>query len=216
MWDHLSFVIKFSASGYGSSPSSYVCCPVAKVYSFCPVVGKSAKVLLLGSMPGVVSLDANEYYANPRNSFWRIMGNIIGFDPSAPYNARLESLKRSGIALWDVLHSCARPGSADGAIELGTRVSNNFETFFRSHTGIKLVCFNGAEAEKSYKRYVWPELSKCEICYVRLPSSSSAFAALSFERKLEAWRKAICALQGASADASSVAPSVCRQALTLK
>ena len=57
---------------------------MTKVSGFRPVVGNSAKVLLLGSMPGVVSLEANEYYANPRNSFWRIMGNIIGFDPSAP------------------------------------------------------------------------------------------------------------------------------------
>jgi hypoxanthine-DNA glycosylase len=179
-------------------------------FQFKPGGWESAKVLLLGSMPGVVSLDANEYYANPLNSFWRIMGNIIGFDPSAPYNARLEALKRSGIALWDVLHSCVRPGSADGAIESGTRAPNNFKTFFQSHPGIKLVCFNGAEAEKSYKRYVWPELSKCEICYVRLPSSSSAFAALSFEKKLEAWWKAICALQGVSADTSSATLSVCR------
>lgn len=164
---------------------------MTKVTSFNPVLGHSPKVLILGSMPGRASLDANEYYAYSRNSFWRIMGEIVGFPPSSPYQARLDALKNSGIALWDVLHSCIRPGSADIAIESGTRVPNQFEMLFQCHPGIALVCFNGREAEVSYHKYVLPTLNLSDINYVRLPSTSPAYAALSFEKKLEAWTSAI-------------------------
>lgn len=166
---------------------------MTRVSSFDPVVGGSPGVLVLGSMPGRVSLEASKYYAYPRNSFWPIMGSIVGFDPSAPYEERLEALVTAGIALWDVLHSCVRPGSADSAIQAGTRTANDFRTFFRRYPDIRLVCFNGAEAEKSYRIHVLPGLSGREIDQVRLPSTSPAYAALSLELKLAAWRRAIAA-----------------------
>ena len=164
---------------------------MTKVSSFPPVVGRSPSALVLGSMPGKRSLEAGQYYAHPRNSFWRIVGEIAGFDPAAPYQVRLDALTASGIALWDVLDSCVRPGSADSAIEAGTRVANDFAAFFGEHPGIGLVCFNGAEAEKSFRRYVLPGLDTTRIHCVRLPSTSPAYAVLSFEQKLAAWRTAL-------------------------
>lgn len=164
---------------------------MTKVSSFAPVVGESPDVLVLGSMPGVRSLDAGQYYAHPRNSFWRIIGAITGFDPSADYQERLDALKRGGIALWDVLQSCVRPGSADSAIEEGTRVANDFQDFFREHSSIALVCFNGGEAERSFRRQVLGDLGDRPMRLVRLPSTSPAYAVLSFEQKLDAWRAVI-------------------------
>ena len=161
------------------------------ITGFSPVVGRAARVLILGSMPGRLSLDVCEYYAHPRNTFWRIMGDILDFDSSAAYSVRLSVLTRHGVALWDVLHSCIRSGSVDGGIKAGTRVVNGFEVFFRRHPTIEIVCFNGVEAEKSYNKYVLPGLSAHKTRYVRLPSTSAANAAISYEAKLKEWQAAI-------------------------
>jgi hypoxanthine-DNA glycosylase len=163
---------------------------MSAVTSFDPIANNSANVLILGSMPGVLSLRSNQYYAHPRNGFWRIMGSIFNFSAEAPYDARVEALKASEVALWDVLHSCVRPGSLDSAIAAGSRVPNDFSAFFKDHPHIRLVGFNGAEAANSFKRYVQPTLSTEGIRFVRLPSSSPAHA-VSLEVKIEAWRKAL-------------------------
>jgi len=161
------------------------------VTSFAPLSQPSATVLVLGSMPGVASIQAQQYYAHPRNHFWRIMGSIAGFDASEPYAERVAALTGSGIAVWDVLQSCVRPGSLDSAIQAGTRVANDFVSFFDEHRHIGTVCFNGGEAEKSYQRYVLPGLSVRGVTYVRLPSTSPAHAAASWDTKLAAWRRAL-------------------------
>jgi len=164
---------------------------MGSIFSFDPVVDRSAHALILGSMPGVVSLRAHQYYAHPRNAFWPIMAEILGFTASTPYDARLEVLKTSGIALWDVLQACVRTGSLDSAIEKGSRVPNDFVSFFKRHPGITLICFNGGEAEKSYTRYVLPHLNISGVRCLRLPSTSPAHASLSFQQKLTAWKTAL-------------------------
>jgi hypoxanthine-DNA glycosylase len=160
------------------------------VTSFAPLCRPSATVLILGSMPGAASLKAQQYYAHPRNHFWPIMARLCGFDATAPYAARVEALTRCGIAVWDVLQSCVRPGSLDSSIEAGSRVPNDFASFFQAHAGIHLVCFNGVEAQKSYDRHVLPGLAIPGVRYVRLPSTSPAHA-VAFDHKLAAWRSAL-------------------------
>ena len=142
-------------------------------------------------MPGEKSLSAGQYYAHPRNSFWKIMGALCDFDPAAPYELRLDALRRSGIALWDVLHSCVREGSLDSAIEGGSIKANEFLAFFHDHPHVALVCFNGAAAERYFARHVLPTLVPSALRYSRLPSTSPAHAALSFQEKLAAWRVAV-------------------------
>ena len=162
------------------------------VTSFPPLSRSNARVLVLGSMPGVASRTAQQYYAHPRNHFWAIMASVAGFDAQAPYAERVDALTQSGIAVWDVLQSCVRPGSLDSAIQAGTRIPNGFAAFFAQHPGITRVCFNGAEAQNSFNKHVLSALDLPGVQYARLPSTSPAHA-VPFEHKLAAWRVAFVA-----------------------
>jgi hypoxanthine-DNA glycosylase len=142
-------------------------------------------------MPGERSLAATQYYAHPRNAFWTVMQDVAGVDPAAPYEERVRSLKLQGIALWDVLHSCHRKGSLDAAIERGSVKVNDFNAFLRRHPRIRVVLFNGATAERFYRRYVLPGIGHGTIEHICLPSTSPAHAAVSLKQKIKAWRKGI-------------------------
>ena len=161
------------------------------VYSFPPVVGNRAKILILGSMPGEVSLAAQQYYAHQRNAFWPIMAQLLHIDPHASYEEKLTALRSSPIALWDVLKSCKRSGSLDSMIEAGTQIMNDFSFFFSEHRLITDVFFNGGTAEACFKRYVLPANNLRLLKFTRLPSTSPANARLSFEDKCAIWRETI-------------------------
>ncbi|ARU31357.1 DNA-deoxyinosine glycosylase [Sulfuriferula sp. AH1] len=164
---------------------------MSHITSFAPVENSAANILILGSMPGVASLRSGQYYAHPRNLFWRIMGTLIQLDPESPYEQRIEALRHARIALWDVLHSCKREGSLDTSIDKATQTPNDFGTFFLQHTHITHVFFNGTAAEQAYRTLVLPNMEINRIEYQRLPSTSPANASIPLERKLGAWQ-AIC------------------------
>lgn len=161
------------------------------VSSFAPIEGDFARVLILGSMPGVASLNASQYYAHPQNAFWKIMEAILDIPATADYDARIEALKRSNIALWDVVESCIRPGSLDAAIDMGTAKVNDIKALLQRHPVISCICFNGGIAEKIFKKRVLPWLGDYSIKYIRLPSTSPAHASMAFDNKVMAWRAAI-------------------------
>ena len=158
------------------------------IHCFAPIENANASVLILGSMPGEASLRAGEYYAHPRNYFWRMMGALISLDPDSPYEQRVHALKSARIAVWDVLHSCMREGSLASSIDKASQTPNDFQTFFACHSNITHVFFNGTAAEQIYRRNVLPVLNVQHIEYLRLPSTSPANASIPYERKLEAWR----------------------------
>lgn len=163
------------------------------IRSFPPIVGPDPRVLVLGSMPGDASLRAGEYYAHPRNLFWRIVGDVLGVDADAPYNERIAALIESGIALWDVAAACVRPGSLDSRIVRDSVTANDIPGLLRAHPRIGRICFNGAAAEALFRRLVDPILSATtglqRIERIRLPSTSPANASIPLTRKLDAWRK---------------------------
>lgn len=152
-----------------------------------PVADESSRILVLGSMPGDRSIAVGQYYAHPRNAFWRIMNRIVGLNPESPYEDRLCILKGAGIALWDVIRSCKRRGSLDVSIDPDSITGNNFRLFLDRHPGIKLICFNGAAAQRCYGSYILPTLDKTPITHARLPSTSPAHASMSFEQKVAEW-----------------------------
>lgn len=157
------------------------------VRSFPPVIADDARVLVLGSMPGHASLTAHRYYAHPRNLFWPIMGALFEAGPALDYDTRLLRLQAAGIALWDVAGECVRPGSLDARIRADTVVPNDIPGLLDAHPGIRRICFNGATAEALFRRHVLPAIPTPPE-HVRLPSTSPAHAAMSFDAKLEAWR----------------------------
>jgi hypoxanthine-DNA glycosylase len=163
------------------------------VHGFPPVERQDAKVLILGSMPGKASLAANQYYAHPRNLFWKITSALLDFDPDALYAKRLESLIRHRVALWDVLQACTRESSLDSDIVESSIVPNRFQEFFDSHRDVAAIYFNGARAEQMYRRHVLPEIAapSRSLYSARLPSTSPAHASLSFAQKLDAWKTVV-------------------------
>ena len=160
------------------------------VYSFPPVVDARARVLILGSMPSQASLAAGQYYAHPRNAFWPILGALLGFSPELPYPERVASLKDGGMALWDVLHSCARRSSLDADIQENSIRPNAIAPLLQQFPAIRRVFFNGSKSEQAFRRYVLPEIGpkRPDLTYRRLPSTSPAHAARSLQEKLAAWR----------------------------
>lgn len=158
--------------------------------SFDPIAAEDAKILILGSMPGVKSLEEQQYYAHPRNAFWPIMAELYQFDLALNYSERCQQLKHHQIAVWDVLKSCRRPGSLDQHIEPDSMVANDFKSFLQKHNHIQQIFFNGGKAEQVFKRYVLPALTSktTTLALQRLPSTSPAHAALSFKEKLAQWQ----------------------------
>lgn len=166
---------------------------MTRVRSFAPVAGRGARVLVLGSMPGTASLAAGRYYAHPANSFWRVVRDALAGGRELDYAARLRLLKKNGIALWDVLASCVRPGSSDSAIKRSTMRVNDIRGLLDRRPGIGTLLFNGARAEDCFRRLVLPGLGRRadRLKLVRLPSTSPAHAVIPYAAKLRAWRQAL-------------------------
>jgi hypoxanthine-DNA glycosylase len=157
---------------------------------FPPLLGSAPRILLLGSMPSVMSLQQREYYANPRNAFWPLMGELFGAGPELSYGQRVRQLTAARVAVWDVVAAGTRGGSLDSAINMTTVVVNDFVSLFTSEPTLARVFFNGRKAEEIYQRRVLPQVRELRpgLRYTRLPSTSPALAALDFSGKLEQWR----------------------------
>src|SRR5512144_1422700 len=114
--------------------------PTARKHGLAPVLGRDARVLILGSFPGEASLAAQQYYAHPRNHFWPLVGSVIGEAVVAMrYRKRLAALRRHRIGLWDVIVACERRGSLDGAIRNAEH--GEIVRVRRAAPKLALVCF---------------------------------------------------------------------------
>jgi double-stranded uracil-DNA glycosylase len=167
------------------------------IRGFDPVSGPDATRLVLGTIPGIRSLEAGRYYAHPRNAFWIIIDALLSDRPVPDYRIRKKLLIGSGIALWDVLKSAGRRGSLDSAIVPETIVVNDFVRFFVEHPLITQVFFNGRNAESLFRRHVLPVLFlDRRLRYVCLPSTSPANARLTIREKVSAWMPLVEGITG--------------------
>jgi len=162
----------------------------AHVESLPPREPASACLLILGSMPGVASLKAAQYYAHPRNLFWPTMDALFGVPLVLAYDERVARLNAQGIALWDVLRACERPGSLDASIVRGSEQANDFAGFLDRHPRLQAIALNGAAARDAFHRHARPRLGKRldTVQLIALPSTSPANAGLSLAAKRAAWQ----------------------------
>ena len=156
--------------------------------SFAQLVNKNTRILILGTMPGEASLKAQEYYAHPRNIFWRIMADVFNAGAGfADYQAKTQCLLSHNVGLWDNLQYCERQGSLDSDIR--REIPNDMESLLAANPQIDMILFNGQKSYDFFKKYHQPLLKSlnCQI----MPSTSPANARLSYAQKLAAWRQAL-------------------------
>lgn len=151
--------------------------------SFAPVVDAGTRLLLLGSLPGEQSLARRQYYANPRNQFWRLIGGVIGTElEPLPYEERLKTLLAAGVGLWDTVGSARRHGSLDGHIR--DHSANDLERLAGALPGLRAIGFNGGTSAALGMKQL---ASRPDLAQIPLPSSSPAYT-LSYEQKLARWQ----------------------------
>lgn len=154
--------------------------------SFEASIDNNSQILILGSMPGVKSLDEQQYYAHPQNRFWKLMGKLCNKDnlQELNYNGKLQVLLQHKIALWDVIQSCERNGSLDSNIQNET--PNNISDLLKQFPNIKVICLNGNKAYTAFKKY-FSEILEEYRCY-KLPSTSPANAKYKTEDLYNEWQ----------------------------
>ena len=152
------------------------------ISSFPPFVNSQTEILILGTMPGIASLEKQEYYAHKRNHFWKIMYTLLNNLPIAEiFEEKIQLLQENKIGLWDVLENCERKGSLD--IHIKNQKENDFETLFKEFPRITTIIFNGKEGHK----YFLKKFGQIKgISYYVMPSTSPANT-MTFENKLKIW-----------------------------
>ncbi|MBB3211681.1 hypoxanthine-DNA glycosylase [Herbaspirillum sp. Sphag1AN] len=154
--------------------------------SFPPVVDTHTHTLILGSLPGDKSLLQQQYYAHPQNKFWKLVGDSIGVElATLDYPARLSTLLVHQIGLWDVIANARRRGSLDSDIREHTH--NDLPALIDTLPELKTIAFNGGTAARIGMKTLGERARDFRI--LLLPSSSSAYATLSFAQKLDMWQQ---------------------------
>ncbi|MDQ4087906.1 MAG: DNA-deoxyinosine glycosylase [Pseudomonadota bacterium] len=151
-------------------------------HCFPPVTRADTQLLVLGSLPGAVSLERSQYYAHPRNHFWRLMGAVIGRDlVPLGYEARLEALLEARVGLWDTVAAATRKGSLDADIRL--HAASDLGALVATLPQLRAIGFNGGTSARIGRAQIG---SADGLELIDLPSSSPAYT-IPFEQKLQAW-----------------------------
>lgn len=154
-----------------------------RIQSFPPIISQKSEVLILGSIPGVKSLEKREYYAHPQNHFWRLLFCIFNESFSSDYQKKLHLLEKYNIALWDMIESCEREGSLD--IKIKNEIANQIPDLLEEYPNIKVVFCNG---QKSYKNLIKLVGKDFHLPIILMPSTSPLHT-IAFDKKLEEWKR---------------------------
>lgn len=154
-----------------------------KISSFPPIINENSKILILGSIPGLKSLEMQQYYAHPQNKFWKIIFEIFNEEFATDYSERIKILEKHHIALWDVIDTCERKGSLDS--EIRNEEANRIGELLQNYPSIKSIFCNG---QKSYKNLQKILPKDFYLPIIALPSTSPAHASLKYEEKLKKWK----------------------------
>lgn len=160
------------------------------VQSFPPVINSNSRLLILGSMPGVASLQAYQYYGNPRNYLWRILYALFGerSEPDPQYENRLSFALGHGIALWDVIATCERKGSLDCNIK--RVIPNDIPELLRSYPNVETLVCNGTKSFTELNNHFGSSPEVKQRAVLRMPSTSPIPTKhyRGLEDRLEAWQ----------------------------
>jgi TDG/mug DNA glycosylase family protein len=175
--------------------SLHACTDVAeaaagRVASFPPQVAAGCRVLVLGSVPSVRSLELRQSYAHAHNLFWPFMGLLYGAGPELPYAERIARLQAAGVGIWDVLEYCERPGSLDSSIVRGSEVPNDIPRLLAGYPSIAAIALNGGKAQQVFARCIAaaiPAERNAGLAVLALPSTSPANASIARPLKFERW-----------------------------
>lgn len=156
---------------------------------FAPLWAPHARVLILGTLPSVKSLQAQQYYGHPQNAFWPVMAALLGFDADLPYAQRCRALTQAGVAVWDVLAAAERPGSLDADIRRDTVQANSLHELALQLPQLRCLVFNGQGASKLFKQHVLlpADSPLARLPRLELPSTSPAYAAMKRDEKRARW-----------------------------
>jgi hypoxanthine-DNA glycosylase len=153
-----------------------------------PVIAKTSRVLILGSLPGDMSLRMQQYYANPRNHFWQILGAVFGCTLQTSYEEKIQFVLTQGLALWDVLKAADRKGSLDANITKA--IPNEFGELLATYPNIRVIALNGGKAAAHFRAVQKrdPRIFAGRQC-IELPSSSGVPGknVLSLQEKIKRW-----------------------------
>ncbi|OCA77192.1 DNA-deoxyinosine glycosylase [Chryseobacterium artocarpi] len=153
-----------------------------RISSFSPLIDDQSEILILGSIPGVKSLEKQQYYAHPQNKFWKIIFELLNEEFTEDYMKRLEILKKHHIALWDVIDTCERKGSLDS--EIKNEETNQIAELLEEHASVKAIFCNGGKSYKSLQKLLGKNY---RLPIYQLPSTSPLHT-VSFEKKFEEWK----------------------------
>lgn len=153
-----------------------------RISSFTPIVDQKSRILILGSVPGVKSLQMQQYYAHPQNQFWKIIFELFQEEFTTVYLDRIRIIQENNIALWDVIDTCEREGSLDSTIV--NEEANDILKLLEDYPNIKTIFCNGQKSFKNLNKILGKE-NKFSIFV--LPSTSPLHT-ISFEKKLEEWK----------------------------
>lgn len=154
-----------------------------KISSFPPIINNESKVLILGSIPGIKSLEMQQYYAHPQNKFWKIIFELFNEDYTTDYSERIKILEKHHIALWDVIDTCERKGSLDS--EIKNEEANKIGELLHNYPNINAVFCNGQKSHKNLLKILPKDF---HLPIIVLPSTSPAHASLRYEEKLKSWK----------------------------
>ena len=153
--------------------------------SFAPIADEDSRILILGSMPGIKSLEQQEYYAHPQNRFWRLLALLLQEDVPQDYAAKQALLHKHHLALWDTLGYCECDGRLDSNIK--NEAPNAVVELAGELPHLQAVVCNGGKAGAAFKKYFAKKMpEQVQIFY--LPSTSPAKARLRLEDLAEHWQ----------------------------
>lgn len=173
----------------GSTGNPYSKSVAQTTAGFPPIIGEAPRVLVLGTLPSVKSVERQQYYGHPQNGFWKIMATLV--NAHGDYAARQSALVDARIAVWDVLAASVRPGSMDADIDLTTARANPVAELVAAEPGMALVCFNGQKARALFDRFVGATRLREGVKLATLPSTSPAYAAMPLAEKTRRWAEAL-------------------------